>query len=260
MYLFYLFITFLFGSVIGSFLNVVILRGEKAESLSGRSHCPSCKHQLSTTDLIPIFSYIFLGGKCRYCKAKLSLQYPLVEVTTAISFSILYLTNLQNDLFNLFFFFFLTSIFIVLSVEDFKTGLLPDRYIFTGIVGTCFYLAVNLVRFSNFNTFFVYPLLSALALGGFFLLLIIVTSGKGMGGGDLKLSILIGLALGWPLSLIGVFLGFLTASGVSVMLLLSRQKTLKDALAFGPFLALGSYLAIVFGETIWTAYLKTLGF
>lgn len=276
------FFSFLLGSVIGSFLNVLVLRTKEGKSLDGRSICPHCRHQLGILDLIPIFSYFALSGKCRYCSHKFSIQYPLVEFAAALSFALLanfaflpvkefFGTEGFLTLVSTLFSFFVVSVLITISVYDLKFGEIPDRIVFPSIVIAVVYmfkeLVLNLILtdklLSDLLLQVFLDLLTTFLLSGAFLLLLLLPVNKGqgaMGGGDFKLSIFLGLALGWPLALIGVFLGFLTGAIGSVMLILLGKKTIKQSVPFGPFLALGSFLALLVGHQLLTAYLKTLGF
>lgn len=265
---------FLFGAAIGSFLNVVILRLHSGKTLGGRSECPNCKHQLQALDLIPILSYLLLSGKCRYCGHKLSPQYPLVELTTAVLFTLVFLTWGQTALgcqtlipqcltpvylSSLIFNLFLVSVLIVISVYDLRWGIIPDKIIIpASIVAFLFQLVLNLLLFINYQLLII-NLAVTFGIGLFFFLVIILTRGKGMGGGDFKLSIFIGLALGWPLALVAVFLGFLTGAFAAVMLILLGKKSFKQTVPFGPFLALGSLLAMLVGNQILELYLKSMG-
>lgn len=281
--------TFIFGATIGSFLNVVILRTHEGKSLNGRSSCPHCKHQLSTFDLIPILSFIFLNGKCRYCHHKLSLQYPLVELTTAILFMLVFLAqgqslfigcqslllqcltpsfilSISSFIFNLF----IISVLIIISVYDLKWGLIPDKIIIPASLVALVYqvltfgcqtlsLQCQTPGLNFYLSSLIFNLATAFGIGLFFYLLIVFTKGKGMGGGDFKLSIFIGLIFSWPFSLLAIFLGFLTGALAAVMLLLTGKKGLKSTVPFGPFLALGAAIALLFGNQILELYLKTLG-
>lgn len=266
---------FALGAAIGSFLNVVIFRLDSKKDLSGRSECLNCHHVLGVWDLIPIFSYLYLSGKCRYCHQKISPQYPLVELTTALAFTCAYIfltasaslgfaeisswVSWLRFAYLLFFF----SVLIVLTVFDLKKGIIPDKILFPAILLATIYLVVySLTRESSVfevARLATIDLLSTTAIAVFFLFLIVVTKGRGMGGGDFKLSIFIGLSLGWPLSLIGIVLGFLTGAFVAVMLILLGRKGFGQTIPFGPALALGAYLSALFGERLLGLYLKTLG-
>ena len=258
------FFIFLFGAAIGSFLNVVILRTHAGKSFDGRSECPNCKHQLAVLDLIPILSYLLLSGKCRYCKRKLSFQYPLVELLTAVSFTLVFLSqisSLLNPFFLLTFAFllFVVSVLIVISVYDLRWGIIPDKIIIPASIAAFLYqLVFNLILVQNYKLLII-NLALAFGISVFFFLIILVTRGRGMGGGDFKLSIFIGLALGWPLALVAIFLGFLTGALAAVMLILLGKKSFKQTVPFGPFLALGALLTILVGKEILELYLKSMG-
>lgn len=263
---------FILGACIGSFLNVVILRVREGKSLGGRSHCPYCKHRLTTADLIPILSYLLLSGKCRYCRHQFSVQYPLVEALTALSFALIFLyspiymsPNLSN-LLEFIFYLFTAAVLIVVSVYDLRWGLIPDKVVLPASVLAFAYQILLFVldtKYMVLNTAlagFGFDILTALLVGLFFLFLIVITRGRGMGGGDLKLSVFIGLTLGFPGAIIGVLLAFLTGAAASVILLVTGKKGLQSQIPFGPFLALGAYIAILVGQDLWTAYLRLLGF
>ncbi len=268
-------IFFIFGAAIGSFLNVVILRFGSGKDLSGRSFCPDCKHQLGVLDLVPIFSYIYLQGKCRYCHKKISEQYPLVELASALTFvcaflfvgsSLLGVSNSENVFgtwFGFSYLLFFSSVLLVLSVFDLKKGIIPDKILLPSIlIATIFLLLSSLTRENDVFEVLrlvTLDLFATFAVAVFFLLLIVVTKGRGMGGGDFKLSIFIGLSLGWPLAFVGIFLGFLTGALAAVMLILVGKKGFGQTIPFGPFLALGAYLSAIVGSQLLEMYLNTLG-
>ncbi|HEY4694365.1 MAG TPA: prepilin peptidase [Candidatus Nanoarchaeia archaeon] len=262
------FFGFVLGAVVGSFLNVVILRVHSGKKLTGRSECPHCRHELSTTDLIPIISFLWLRGRCRYCKKPISWQYPLVEITTGLTFALVFSTFYSTiilssirviDLINLGFTLFFVSVLIVVTVSDLKWGIIPDRIVLPAWIVAFLY---QIYLFFNYQslTVLLHNLAVALSLGLFFFILILVTRGKGMGGGDLKLAILIGLSLGWPEAVVAIFLAFLTGALASVMLILLGKKAFKQTVPFGPFLALGAFFGILFGNELFRFYLNTLGF
>lgn len=269
-------IVFAYGAVIGSFLNVVILRLHEGKSIGGRSECPNCHHQLSTLDLVPVVSFLVLAGKCRYCKHGLSIQYPMVELLSALALTLAFIVLYQDPrllnqgylflILNSFFIILFILVLVVVSVYDLRWGIIPDKIILPSsilvLIGNFSLFLLNsryeLLNISLKNYFF--DLLTAIGIGLFFLVLIVVTRGKGMGGGDLKLAIFIALFLGFPLGILGVLLGFLTGAIGSVMLLLLGKKRFKETVPFGPFLALGAYISLLFGNYIWTTYLKALGF
>lgn len=237
------FFVFLFGLIVGSFLNCVIYRLETGRSfLQGRSFCPHCKHQLSFWDLIPVFSFLFLGGKCRYCYQKISWQYPLVELATGIIFfqTATMVSNISTGVYLLLIIPFLVVIF----VYDLKHYIIPDKVI---------YPAIAIVGIFNFQ---IINFLSAILAASFFLVIVLASRGKGMGIGDIKLAFFMGLFLGWPSILVALFLAFLTGAIIGTGLIISKNKTLKSEVPFGPFLVVGTFIALFYGNQIINWYLS----
>ncbi len=242
-------IIFLFGLIVGSFLNCIIYRLEISKSfLKGRSFCPYCKHELAWYDLIPIFSFLMLKGKCRYCQKPISIQYPLVELTTALLFVLiinnqLSIINFQNLLTTIY--LLLTTCFlIIIFVYDFKHYIIPDKVIFPAI-GLAFIYNLLTTNYLLLNT-----LLAALGASAFFLSIYLISRGKWMGFGDVKLSFLMGLILGFPNILVALFFAFFTGAITGLILIAQSKKTLKSMVPFGPFLVFGTFLAMFYGEQI----------
>jgi prepilin signal peptidase PulO-like enzyme (type II secretory pathway) len=237
---------FFFGLCIGSFLGVIIDRLPRNERFTkGRSYCEHCKHTLGLFDLIPLFSYIFLGGKCRYCHAKLSVFYPIVEVTTGVLFVVTFLHFGAGNSVLLAGYFLLVSILIALFFIDLKYGILPFSLI--GIAGI---VSVPIILLSN-------PLLLLNhVLSGFgvflgFLALFLVTRGRGMGFGDVVYVLFMGLLLGFPKIIVGLYIAFLSGALVSLVLVALKRKKLKGGtVPFGPFLVLGTLVGLFCGEKI----------
>jgi prepilin signal peptidase PulO-like enzyme (type II secretory pathway) len=270
---------FLFGLAIGSFLNCVIYRmecrdkispsskkGEATSPLRGRSFCPHCKHLLSWQDLIPVFSFFILGGKCRYCGKRISWQYPLVELSTGILFLLIfiYFNNLLVTGYWLpvtIFWLLVTSFLIIIFVYDLKHYIIPDKVIYPAILLTLVFRIClptgDLPKGENleFGILLNY-LLSAFLAAGFFLFIVLISRGKWMGAGDIKLAFLIGLLLGWPNVLLALFLAFLIGAIIGLGLIILKKKTIKSELPFGPFLILGIYIALFFGEKMINWYLS----
>jgi len=281
MILFYLFI-FIFGLCIGSFLNVLIARLPKEEGISGRSHCPKCGHILRWYDLIPVLSFILLKRRCRYCRGKISWQYPIVEISTGLIFLLIF--NFQFSIFNqfpnflisqfldLFFLFFITSCLIVIFVSDLKYFIIPDEIIWAGVIGTFLYKFFAVWNFKIFD--FVenwkleienweslgYYLLAGLATSAFFLAIVLITRGKGMGLGDVKLVFLMGLILGWPQILVALLVAFISGALVGLGLIVAGRAKMKSQIPFGTFLAASTFLVMIWGEKIINAYFKTLSY
>ena len=242
--IFYL-IIFIFGIVIGSFLNVCIYRiPEHEDIVKTRSHCMSCGRQLKWYDMFPLFSYLFLRGRCRYCKAKLSVQYPLIEAMNGILYVIIVLQNGVNV--DSLLYCLLTSALIVLSVIDFRTYEIP-----LGI--NLFILALGLIRAAlDYHNFLDY-LIGLLAVSVVLAILYYATGGRAIGGGDVKLMAACGLFLGWKLIIMAFLLGCVLGAVIHVI----RMKVSHEdhVLAMGPYLSLGVFIAMLWGDRMLTWYL-----
>ena len=238
-------ITFLYGIVIGSFLNVCIYRIPKKENIVNvRSHCMNCGHQLQWYELVPLFSYLFQKGKCRQCKAKLSVQYPLVEAVNGILYVIIVMINgicVETLLYCL-----LTSALLVLSIIDFRTYEIP-----LGI--NIFILAMGLIYTVYDYQHLISHVIGFFTVSVFIYLIILVTKGRGMGGGDMKLMAAAGLFLGWKLIILSFLLGCIIGSVIHII----RMKVSKcdHVLAMGPYLSAGIFIATLFGQTIISWYI-----
>ncbi len=248
-----IFLIFAIGIAIGSFLNCLIYRLNINEKPKGRSYCPKCKHQLSYKDLVPVFSYIFLLGKCRYCKKKISLEYPLVELLTGFFFLFAFLfVGLSIELiYLLVVLFFLIFIFIY----DLKHYIIPDFATFSLIIVSFLYLSY--ISFLEKSTsFLMYGVLSAFVAFLFFFSLFYFTKGKGMGFGDVKFVIFMGLFLGFPNIVVGLFISFFLGAIIGIGLIILKRKEMKSQIPFGPFLIAGTLTAYFYGEKIIDFYLN----
>ncbi len=236
---------FLFGVVIGSFLNVCILRIPKHEDIvKTRSHCMSCGHTLSWYDMFPLFSYLFLGGRCRYCKAKLSVQYPLVEALNGILYVGIVLAhgvNLDSALLC-----FLASALLVLSVIDFRTYEIPFgiNLLILGLgIARCVLDMHNLAD----------HLIGLVSVSALLALLYYASKGRAIGGGDVKLMAACGLFLGWKLVIFAFLLGCVLGAVIHVLRMkLSGQD---HVLAMGPYLSAGVFVAALWGDRLIGWYL-----
>lgn len=240
------------GLAIGSFLNSAVYSLETGKNLfKTRSVCPHCRHELSFWDLIPLVSFVFLKGRCRYCREKISVQYPLVELSTGIVFAILS-SVVSGPL--LYFYLFLASLSIVIFVYDLKHYLIPDIMIYLGLVG-------SLIFFLFFDRSFLFwnGVLSSLSFAAFFGALHFFSGGRWMGFGDVKLAFLMGLVLGSPNLLVGFFLAVFGGSLVGSFLVLFGGRGWKSKVPFGPFLIGGMMVALVWGEWLVGAYLGIMG-
>lgn len=240
MYITILFI-FLLGACVGSFLNVCIYRLPARESIVfPSSHCFSCGKKLGLIDLVPIFNYIYLRGKCRHCGASFSIQYPLIELITALIFVLVWLQF--GFTWETFAGWVLVSILIAITVTDIQHQIIPNKYIIVGLI-----LGLPLVALQSLKT--LQWGLIAFLVAGFFMLAIALVSRGGMGGGDIKLAALMGLYLGKAV-VVALFCSFLVGGLVGIFLLLTGKKGRKDAVPFGPYLALGGIAALFYGNQI----------
>ena len=231
------------GLVVGSFLNAVVYRLHvKVSFMRGRSYCPSCKHDLGAKDLVPLFSYLFLKGKCRYCSKKISWQYPLVEFFTMVSFLTLYWQfGLSID----FFVYIIYTIFlIIIFVYDLKYYLILDKVSVPAII------VAFLLSFFVLEIEFVSLLISALIGGGFFLLQFVISKGKWIGGGDIRLGVIMGFMLGYPVILAALFIAYILGSVIGVVLIAGKKKKWKSQVPFGTFLSIATYIAFIVGEYV----------
>jgi len=250
--LFFSSLIFLLGLIVGSFLNCVIYRLEENKSfLKGRSYCPHCKHILNWQDLIPLLSFLFLKGRCRYCQKPISLQYPLVELVTGLLFVSFFIFHFS------FFIFLIACFMIIIFVYDLRHYIIPDKIIYPAIlVSGIWYLVSSIflglyTKYEILNTIY-----SAFGAAAFFLLIVLISRGKWMGVGDIKLAFLMGLVLSPPKILVALFLAFFIGAIIGMGLIISGKKTLKSEVPFGPFLVTGTFIALFFGEKIIQCYLN----
>lgn len=247
-------ILFILGLIIGSFLNSVIYRlGDIKTIFRERSHCPTCKKGLSWYELIPLASFILQSGRCRSCREKISWQYPLVELATAILFISIYGYFGINSYSILL--LLLTCFLVIVFVYDFLYMLIPTEIIIPPVVlGIILYgyYAITLHSLSLILN----PLLAGVIAGGFIGLVVWLSRGKGMGAGDIGLAFLVGLFSGYPLVILSLFSAFILGSIVGIILIIIHKKKLKSAIPFGPFLILGLYICLFWGEKLLNWYLK----
>lgn len=252
---FYVF-AFIFGAVVGSFLNVCIYRLPKDESVVfPPSHCPNCDYKIRFYDNIPIVSYLLLGGKCRSCKTSISLQYPAVELINGLLTLFLFI-KCGPTLTFLFLFLFCSAL-VVITFIDLEHQIIPDVISLPGIV-------------IGFAVSFIFPwlgwknsLIGILAGGGSLLIVAygyqFLTKKEGMGGGDIKLLAMMGAFLGWRSVPFIIFVASLVGSIIGITLMFVQKKDSKLAIPFGPFLAFSAILYIFFGKEIIWWYLSLAG-
>lgn len=253
MVFFYL-LFFILGSAVGSFLNVLCDRMVCRQSILGRSHCDLCRATLSTVDLVPIVSFVGLGGRCRSCHRPISAQYPLVETVTGLVFVASFYAQVSGgilDLATLLYWLFILSIFMVVAVVDLKFSQIPTTLVFLAALVALFYDYFYLSS-GDFVVWVVVAFLLALA----FLAVALVTFGRGLGSGDIPLVFLIGLFLGWPKALEATFLAFLGGAIVAILLLVLGKKKFGQTIPFGPFLVFAASVSLFWGQQLLNWYLS----
>jgi len=222
------------GLALGSFVSAFTYRYPRGISiLKGRSFCDKCKRPIGWKENIPVLSYLLLKGRCKNCKRKISLRYPLIELTTAIGMVLL------SGLSNFYFFGPLFLILLAVLIIDWEKRMIPDELVFAAIGLTLFYFF--LIDYSFIFT----NLLCGLTASLFLLGLYLVTKGRGMGLGDVKLALLGGLVLGWPNFVVWLFLSFVTGALVGLILILFKKAKFKEPIPFGPFLVICFWLTVI---------------
>lgn len=246
----YLFIVVL-GLCVGSFLNVCIYRIPREESICfPPSHCTDCNYKLKIYDLIPVFSFIFLKGKCRGCGQKISFQYPLIELINGILYILIYTQyGVSIDTIK---YMLLASIMIIIGMIDFKTS-----YVYTATTVFAAVLGVIFIIINYFDTGKItYDNMIGAAIG-FLVIGLIVVLTRGMGEGDIEIAAVAGLFLGIKAGIFMIFLSFILGGIVGSFYLIRKIKGKKEEMPFGPYLAIASIISIFVGNQIVIAYLST---
>lgn len=290
-------IAFILGMAFGSFNNVLIHRLPEGKDLGGYSRCPNCSNRLHWQDLIPVISFLLLRRKCRYCEEKISFYYPLVEIITGLAFAFVVFWVLKNltgmsPLYYLpvmVFWLFFIDVLIVIFFTDLIYGLISDQIIFSSVIVAMLYQLFFPVFISSATYFslksssspiaqyllpphsdyifnvasrsfvlVLYTLVAAFLLALIFYLIILFSKGRAMGGGDVKLGFLIGLITGWPTMVVAIFLGLLTGASLGVLLIAIGKKRFGQTVPFGPFLTLGTFVALFWGQPIFNWYINIL--
>lgn len=275
-----LIIYFIFGLICGSFVTALVWRLREQELISnshskhskqtlaelsivkGRSMCPVCHHQLSSVDLLPVFSWLLQQGKCRYCKTHISGEYPLIELFTALAFVCSYIywpytTSSAVGIFSLISWLTILVGLIALFVYDLKWFILPNRIIFPLISLAIVRQLVLVLYFQDINLI-LGSIYGIVVLFGLFYLIFQISGGKWIGGGDVKIGLLIGIIVGGPLmALLVLFIASLSGTIYSLPLITSGRLKKQHTIPFGPFLIFATYIVVLFGAHIINWY-KTL--
>ena len=251
---------FIFGIIIGSFLNVCVYRVPLGISIAkGFSACPTCGARLTAADLVPVLSFAVLRGKCRHCGARISAMYPLVEAATGLLFALLYIRFGLS--FDLLVYAALASLLIVIALIDFKHMIIPNGLVIAGLVLGAGKLAASIFT-DLFGNWTIYAI--GFAAGALPLLLIAlfcawILKKEAIGGGDIKLMAFAGFIIGWQLVIPAYLIGIIGGALISVVLMASGKKKRGDEIPFGPFLCFGILVSVFFGYDIIRWYLGLLG-
>lgn len=236
-------IAFIIGLFIGSFLLVLADRLPRGEDvLVSRSRCESCNHLLNWYELIPVVSYVVQRGRCASCKVTLSLKYPVIEVLSACMFALLSHYFIATPLLFASLCIIASSLF-VMTLADITYQIIPDSMQILFLLGSFFYVFI-----SNLGTIPFSSLYSAIGSFLFLLAIFLITRGRGMGFGDVKLAFSMGLLLGFPRIIMAYYIAFLTGAVIGIILIVTRRKSLKSAIPFGPFLITGTVLTLMWGS------------
>lgn len=275
------FLIFIFGTCIGSFLNVVILRLHSNEKIiRPRSHCPKCGYVLKWQENIPLLSFIILKGRCSNCQQKISWQYPLVELSTGVLFLISFILTIQqhdhsvsflasNYFIILVFYWLVISFLTIIFIYDLKYYLIPDKISIPAITIVILFQILLILKNNSDYPFdklragqllITNYLFSAFVISGFFWLQYVISKGKWIGGGDIRLGFLMGLILGWPLGPMALFLAYILGLLIALPLLILGKKKLKSQVPFGTFLTSATLITLFWGSEILTWYFFKINF
>lgn len=253
---------FILGTMAASFFHVVILRmhAKRGGIIAGRSECTHCKHLLNWYDLVPVVSYLSLSGKCRYCKEYIGSRYLLIEILTGTIFAYLAYTfpfeqfpSIWGYLSIMAVYIFFVSILILIAFYDWYYYIIPDQISLPAI---SIALAMSFFPFT--------PSLSEAFFGAlipftFFVFQIVISKGKWIGGGDLRLALFMGIILGPAKVVVALFIAYLIGSIVGISLIMAKKKSMKERIPFGPFLCIGTFIALFWGQQLIDWYFGMLG-
>ncbi len=249
-------VSFIFGAVMGSFLNCVAIRIVHGESfIRGRSHCMSCGHVLAAKDLVPIFSYLFLHGKCRYCGKKVSVRYPISELAAGIVFTTVFLR--YGVTLRMFELLCLCALLLCISFCDLEDFTIPDSLVIITIAVRLVFLAVRFfIDREECLSLLLPSLIGAFSISLPLLIVVLIAEKvlkkEAMGGGDIKLLFALGCYFTWDVNLFGI----VAACLVGIVFALIAKKSKGEAFPFGPSIAVGTWIAMLCGRDLIDAYLN----
>lgn len=258
---------FVLGTIIGSFLSVVILRSMRGESwVRGSSRCDECGKKIKWYDNIPLLSFLLLSGRCRYCQKPIHPVHFLVELLTGalfvwwfLGFMLFFqLTQQPFVVLQPLFWLMVAVILLIIFFIDLLYLLIPDWAVILLTLATATYRLTLVIAGIMQPEDFGRTLLATVAATGFLALLWAITKGKGLGFGDVKLMIPLGLLLGWPNTMVAIFLAFIIGAVVGLGLVIFRRQSLKQVVPFGPFLIVGTFLSLLWGNQLFDWYLNLI--
>jgi leader peptidase (prepilin peptidase) / N-methyltransferase len=258
---------FLLGAAVGSFLNVMVMRSVAGENwVKGRSRCDSCKKVLFWYDLIPLLSYLWLRGRCRQCRKPIGIQHLVVELLAGLLFVWWYwfgfiffqLTQQPFVILQPLFWLVVGLLLLAVFLADYLHMIIPDKLV-VALIALAGLYRLGLVAFGIMQPADFMKMLIAMVMAtGLIFSLWLVTKGRGMGFGDVKLMIPLSLLMGWPLTLAGVFLSFTSGAVFGIILLVVGRRRLGQPIPFGPFLILGTVLSLLWGRLLIEWYISVL--
>ncbi len=262
---------FILGLIIGSFLNCLIWRLHTGESMMGRSHCPKCKKDIPWYDNVPVLSYILLLGKCRHCQKKISFQYPLVEFITGVLFVIAFIVELKiptalldsSEIYLSQFLivvraWFVIAVMVIVFIYDLRWYLILDRVMVPAMIVILFLNTWLAFLGENPWDSLWKMLFSTIIGGGFFLMQFLISRGKWIGGGDIRLGFLMGITLSWPMIIEALMLAYIVGSIVGIFMILLGKKKWGSKLPFGVFLSTATIVVLFWGQIIFDWYSRLL--
>lgn len=261
------FFLFLVGAIIGSFLHVLATRGKIGKSwISGRSECDICHKKLRWFDMVPVLSFILLGGKCRFCNKKIATRHLLYEITFGIvaviwmGVAMYFYAPLDSlvTILQVLYWFLVLMVLGYIALVDFEEFIIPDGSVVILVGSALLSLGYRSIVAQEGIQDLVWSFMIAIVVTFGMFLLWYLTKGRGLGFGDVKLVLPLSLIVGWPGALVGVFLSFLIGAVVGVGLICVKKHAWKQPIPFGPFLILGFLLSVLFGSEIWGWYIQFL--